>query len=191
MNAPMTMESQHPRWPSEELDWLAFCYVSGELLDDDRTAFEVRLADDQDACEAVARAVELMQAIVVAQSLGNPQLVTSVVSRGVINWRRRLAWMSMGATAALVLVAAWIQWAATKDLRAPPDGDRQKLAEVWSQTRETVRRIVQVETYDAPVTTESDDPQDAGLPSWLTAAVMNPGAGGEPDDDGPSTHDES
>ena len=52
---------------SEVLDWLAFCYVSGELDGDERTAFENRLADDQVAREAVARAVELTEAVAVIE----------------------------------------------------------------------------------------------------------------------------
>jgi hypothetical protein len=49
---------------SNELDWLAFCYVAEELDPAQRAAFESRLAEDQAACEAVVRAVELSCTVV-------------------------------------------------------------------------------------------------------------------------------
>lgn len=49
-----------------ELAWLANCYVAGELSADETVAFEARLANDDAACEAVARAMELNLAIAAA-----------------------------------------------------------------------------------------------------------------------------
>ena len=43
--------------------WHAFRYIADELSADETEQFEARLADDQVAREAVARAVELSQAI--------------------------------------------------------------------------------------------------------------------------------
>ena len=47
----------------EDLDLLAFRYIAGELTPAESEAFEQRLADDQAAREAVARAVDLAQAV--------------------------------------------------------------------------------------------------------------------------------
>lgn len=41
----------------EELDWLAFRYISNEMNEAELAAFEERLEQDHAACEAVARAV--------------------------------------------------------------------------------------------------------------------------------------
>lgn len=46
-----------------DLLWDAFRYVADELADDERGAFEERLAEDQAAREAVAQAVQLSQAV--------------------------------------------------------------------------------------------------------------------------------
>ncbi|WP_169979529.1 hypothetical protein [Tautonia rosea] len=45
---------------SDDLAWLAFRYVTGELDDPTRSDFEARLLDDPEACAAVANAVGLI-----------------------------------------------------------------------------------------------------------------------------------
>lgn len=47
----------------DRLSWLAMQYVLGELSDADRDQFEIRLADDLAACEAVAQASRLQLAL--------------------------------------------------------------------------------------------------------------------------------
>ena len=173
----------------EELDWLAFCFVTGELSGDERSSFECRLSEDQSAREAVARAVELMQAISLAQTHEDAQPVLVTNGRRTTTWPRRLAWMSVGASAALVLVAAWLQFDAIARLFSPPPVDRQELAEVWSRTRETVRDIVQSEPYEFSAPVESDLSSDDAFPSWISAAVFIQPSDADPD--GSSTHDES
>ncbi len=48
-----------------ELLLLAFRYVSGELPPQEASTFEERLASDQDACEALADAVELCEVVAI------------------------------------------------------------------------------------------------------------------------------
>ena len=45
----------------DELEWLAFCYISNELDDESRIKFEVRLAEDQATRDAIVQAMELTQ----------------------------------------------------------------------------------------------------------------------------------
>lgn len=47
----------------DDLDWLAFCYVADELESSERDEFEKRLAEDQQAREAVEKAVSLGQIV--------------------------------------------------------------------------------------------------------------------------------
>lgn len=172
-----------------DLDWLAFCYVANELSADEQASFESRLADDQTACEAVARAVELVQAVALAETCDRERPIPASITRRT-TWPRRLAWMSVGASAALVLVAAALGWQSISGWFAPPPADRGRLAEVWSQTRDEVRQIVYTEPLDLPPVMEADFSSEESLPSWITAAVFNQAASA-PELDGPSTHDES
>ena len=84
-----------------DLDWAAFCYAAGELSPDEVADFELRLAEDQGAREALARAVELTQAVAAAETL---EPVVSVRSERSL-WGRRLAWMAIGAAASLLAAA--------------------------------------------------------------------------------------
>ena len=79
-----------------DLDWRAFCYVAGELSDDEAASFEQCLETDQQAREAVAQAVKLTQAVasVVAepesiQPLGSASSGADVPRSG---WAVRAGW---------------------------------------------------------------------------------------------------
>jgi hypothetical protein len=53
-----------------ETDWLAFAYVAGELSGDELDRWTVRLAAGEvESCEAVGRAVELVQAVSVPRGV--------------------------------------------------------------------------------------------------------------------------
>ena len=93
----------------EELDLLAFRYIAEELSDDERGAFELRLADDQGAREAVARAVELSQASLAALEMMEQELPEpiGVAPREVSGWYTRILWMTSGAVACLVWLVGY------------------------------------------------------------------------------------
>ncbi|MCC7422124.1 MAG: hypothetical protein IT428_17740 [Planctomycetaceae bacterium] len=52
---------------TDELLWQAFRYVSEEMTEDEAEAFEVELTENLAACEAVARAVQIRQAVVAVE----------------------------------------------------------------------------------------------------------------------------
>ena len=54
----------HRKPHDDDLAWLAFRYVAGDLDPDESAAFERRLDHDQPAREAVAEAVALMAGVV-------------------------------------------------------------------------------------------------------------------------------
>ena len=53
-----------------DLDWLAFLYVADELSAEEKSSFEERLADDPQACAAVAQAIEISQLVCQAAEQG-------------------------------------------------------------------------------------------------------------------------
>jgi len=98
-----------------ELDWLAFRYVAGEMTAQEASELELRLADDQEAREAVCRAVGLAQRLADAGPPGRdyPRAVRSArdpVTRGIMSFRggvaRAVGWMTAGAVAATL--AFWL-----------------------------------------------------------------------------------
>jgi hypothetical protein len=175
---------------SNELDWSAFCYAAGELSADEAAAFEARLADDQSAREALARAVELTQVVATAQSLAPVTLARPQSA----NWSKRLAWMAIGSAASLLAVLAVVavldssgstSWRGNDEVVT---ADRAELAAAWSQTRQELAEsdselwyprhlAAESGTLDAlelaslPGTAGDAELLDNVTPDWLTAAV--------------------
>ena len=168
-----------------QLEWSAFCYLAGELSQAEAEQFELRLADDQEAREALARAVELTQLVAAAQSQ-TEDLVAPALHKST-SWSTRLAWMAVGGLASLVLGTLWTGyqtggWFADRDAGQVLTGG---LAAAWSQTRIELRNSDDIGPLH-PISTVMSDPGDGLLaaaddlheaplmvetPSWMTAAV--------------------
>ena len=151
----------------DDLRWLAFRYVADELTDQARNTFERRLAQDAEACAAVAEVVGLLGACL--------QLGPSEIRSGRGRSRRpRIALaLAVSAAAAGILMAC-----------LPPSwfGDRNEtiaLERAWSGLQRGLRVEASESTDDdwmlelatvqplLPV----DDDSVSGPPSWLLAAV--------------------
>src|SRR5258708_6551670 len=76
-DARWTVSSEH----EDELNWMAFCYIAGELPPEAASAFERRLADDQLARDAVCEAIALAERLLVAAPSTN-HLVPPVSTTG-------------------------------------------------------------------------------------------------------------
>jgi len=157
-----------------ELDWVAFCYAAGELDPAEAEQFESRLADDQTAREALARAVELTQAVAVAES--ETRIVTA--ARHVkTDWSTRLSWMAIGGLAAGLLGLLW------SGAVTPPAKSRQlALAAAWTDARHQVADVLAPEAIDDELaaTMPAYDLDEDQAPSWMMAALYMP----EQDDNG-------
>jgi hypothetical protein len=161
----------------EELDWLAFLYVAGELAPDERRDFERRLANDQLACDAVSRAVDLTQTI---QAVGEVKPVTvSPVRRLRLQHSLRL----VACLSACVLVAIVCHWLLRDGKSTPthvsegPSTAAAELAVVWSETRlefadqqSDARALLQVNDFDdSPMASEGT--AALAVPDWMLSAV--------------------
>src|SRR5207247_1595634 len=108
----LTNQRQMTNDPND-LGWLAFCYAAGELDAAQTEHFEARLADDQAAREALARAVELTQTVAAAETQCGDFVVPGAHSVVVpaahtqMDWNRRLSWMAVGGLASLLLALLW------------------------------------------------------------------------------------
>jgi len=180
----MTTDNTH------DLDWLAFCYAAGELDQADAELFEARLADDQAAREALARAVELSQTVAAAETqcgdfvVPGAHSVIAPATRTTLDWKRRLSWMAVGGLASLLLAVLWSgfvgpTWnSAHNQLTA---NSRYQLAMAWNNTRSEFTGINEAGLWVPLAGNDADDDANdtaandevANTPSWMTAAVFS------------------
>jgi hypothetical protein len=177
----MTMNKREDK---SELDWQAFCYSAGELDAAQAEAFEARLAEDQSAREALARAVELTQTIAAAEAQSG-DFVTPA-ARVTSDWNTRLSWMAIGGLASLLLALLWSgivgpTWKTAQ--RGWNDTSGQTLAWAWNETRTEIANVREAGLWptvgtingDADEESNSDfEVADSSLeesPSWMLAAL--------------------
>src|SRR4051794_35043724 len=88
--------------PEADLEWTAYLYVTGGLSILEEAAFELRLAEDQLAREAVAGAVELTGALaaIEAGDWVQPRRRRSPARRVLTRW-------AVAAAASLVVASLW------------------------------------------------------------------------------------
>lgn len=167
-------------------DLLAFRYIADELSGEEAAALEAALETCQSAREAVARAVELSQAI----ALSEIQQVELVTSAG-RNSGRRKTWAYglglVGAGAAAASVAGLVWWSSQS-----PKTDTPELAENWARSR-TVEPLPVVPEVSSPEFSRlMDSADEASAPSWMMAGVISQNGGKVEDDmDGDGKPDES
>jgi hypothetical protein len=183
----MNQSSKHER---DELAWLAFQYVAGELPAAAADQFEERLALDQTAREAVAQSVELYHAVAAVEAATTVGVVT-IAAKEKSTWSQRLVWLSTGAAAAALLaVATWnangLLSSFNSKVSSKP-GVSPDLVKAWTAVRADLARADEEATSDETSRPMASDLTDAELaaiveeelalpmdtPSWMTAAVQS------------------
>lgn len=171
-----------------QLDWLALCYAAGELSAAETELFELRLAEDQAAREALARAVELTQVVAAAEAQGEHLVRLATTNRG--EWHSRLSWMAVGGLAALLLGLLWTGVVGPTWQTAQHNtkvAAQQQLAFAWNETRSELAEVraqglwpvvASSPEADDEMTVETlfDDTEIEEAPSWMMAAVFSSSA---------------
>lgn len=107
MNAKLEQTDGVPA-DRDELDWLAFRYVSGDMTSAEAAQFEHRMGEEEAACEAMIGAVELAHAVAATAGCVSPMLAGEACARPgnrvARRWARRGMWMGLGALACSVLL---------------------------------------------------------------------------------------
>ncbi|MDY0166250.1 MAG: hypothetical protein RBS80_06875 [Thermoguttaceae bacterium] len=161
----------------EDLDWLAFCYIAGELPEAEADAFETRMADDQEAREAVARAVGLALMLAGTDPKGQHSRTVSQAASARRHARipRRVAWVAVAAAACLAGVWAYQSFQGPADQAGPPeqladdgeatisDSPSQQLALLWSRTREELAILL----HDHLVSDSADNDEPFEEVAWF------------------------
>jgi hypothetical protein len=136
---------------SNQLDWLAFCYIADELNEEQRNAFEMRLAEDQQARDAVVQAMEQSQLLFVA--LTDVDAVTTIPGQRRSSYRLspQLASRLLAFAAALLLMTTGLIWLANSDYmnsNHPPLAqthsagfDAEKLAFAWADSLDEISEV--------------------------------------------------
>ena len=126
------------------LEWIAFCYIADEMTASEKSAFEMRLENDEQAQQAVVAAMEQSQTIFAALEdsataippiMANPTLATTGAGRQIPGFLFAVA-------AALILMVAGWSWYANQDttetiaesLIIETNSDSEQLADAWIQT---------------------------------------------------------
>ncbi len=139
----------------EDLDWLSFRYIAGELPPEEADAFESRLAADQAAREAVARSVHLSRALTAALQAAPTDGLTVSAAACRRRTNRAARWMGWTTVAGAVCLAGicayWAVWSSpTPDLPRETAGDTtnepagpqmERLALLWSRTRDELESL--------------------------------------------------
>lgn len=177
-------------------DWPAFGYVGGEMTDEERRLFEIRLSDDEAACDAVVRAVELREAIRLA---AREPFVAQRSAHGVV-LRHRMMWaVALAACAVLAVVV----WRGASDMprsndesakigeprREAPSVVEPGLSLAWAERRNDDANSMSEDSslswFEATAVTELQNTQpdvesmeaaDATVPQWLLTAVSSSNA---------------
>mgnify|MGYP001285496777 CR=1 FL=1 len=152
-----------------DTDWQAFQFLAGELAGEAEASWEARLADgDVEACEAVARMVELVQAV------NRPSQGFATTSRQPARHGQLGVLAAVSACLLLSLGLLW-QGAGQESRIAVTVPDAGRLIAAWSDAE------VPVEDAEDP-----EDPEMASLvdeeldvPDWLIVAVSL-----QPEEDG-------
>ena len=182
--------------PSRESDhdllWQAFCYANDELTPAEAAAFEERLAVDQAACEAVARAVEVCETVrAVPQEVTVLQEVTGATCISIVRreatWMQPVGWLALGAAACLAAVMAFQTWQPGAGATTAKASDA-NLALAWVEAQAELPHDLDYMSEDVsaladasdnePVDGETVDDEvadDAGHlpPSWMLAALSD------------------
>jgi hypothetical protein len=160
-----------------DLDWLAFQYVAGELLADESEAFELRLADDPSACEAVARAVQLLGTVAAAHSTApTPVPQTSTVG---LRWRRLAAVACVAALVVLGISLRLLQKPSAIDEVGLSERSNARTVSDWvalgsseNDSDESDTDDLELSFNDTEQPPKVDSPaDDLAVPSWMVAAL--------------------
>lgn len=172
----------------EPLNWLAFRYVSDEMNDVELVEFESRLNPDSPAfevaaCEAVARSVQLSDAVVLAsepaaQFVAGHSSHNAPIRRDVVARR-----VSLLAASITVLAVGWALTLPTSSPRlavvespAPPQAEYPfdvsgELVHIWASSSHELVSLVE----EAQLLPADDLPEhfNTDVPDWLLAAVQS------------------
>lgn len=147
---------------NDELSWLAFRYAAGEMSALEAGAFEVRMLNDVDACEAVARMALVCES-------ANESFERPLAPLHAIPVKRRTPRWAIAATlfAVVWMVGIGVWFAGHRAERRA----NAEIVSMWSSSSEREESgSVGMEDLETP-SAEAVAPGDVVVPDWMLAAV--------------------
>ena len=171
----MTVEKNNPGssgLPVGELaesDWLAFAYVAGELDGAELDAWDARLAEGEiEACEAVARAVELVRAVSVP---GRTSVAADTVARNSDSHADRWRFVVTAAVCLVLVVGlSWQQFEQARDVTAGRIAADGEVLSTWAGGTDAEPAEVGAAAGLDVLVAETE----LVVPEWMIAAVALP-----------------
>jgi len=147
---------------NDELSWLAFRYAAGEMTALEANAFETRMLEDLDACEAVARMALLCET-------ANEAFERPLAPLHAISVKRRTPRWVIAATLAsmawMVGIGVWFAGHNRAERRANAE-----IVGMWSSVSSGEAVAVAVDDVEVPQS-ETAAQGDVVVPDWMLAAV--------------------
>ncbi len=161
-----------------DVDWLAFCYVADELPQQQRSEFEARLADDLEAQEAVARAMELSRDVYDARAVKT----TLVTKQGALD--AKSGWSPWWALVTAFLLGVTLAgWYVLDQNSAPVVSDvaNEDLATLWADNIAVAEFISDIDEaeeleFESELDFEFESDEVEADQDWMmTAFELEPG----------------
>ena len=178
----MNLNSEQPAPDNQpDLDWLAFCYIAGELSDEQRGQFESRLEHDLDAQQAVVDAMTQSQLIdaAVRASLNEaspsresttPILPVDPTSPS----HGRIPRFLFAAAASLMLIVVGWGWYTHQPMggsTAEISVDEESLADAWANTDTNISEVDWDDAFDDDPFENAPDDGESG--DWMYVALTD------------------
>ena len=153
-----------------DFDLKAFRYIAGEMLADEFSQFEERLAVDQDARDAVARSVQIAHAVAALP----PDSTRALATRRTLTNRRAV--VALTATAMCLALTVGLLTFGHRNVHQPPSElvsrQAEHLVDLWNQTEVAANRLANGDTAELlngnPIEVRA---AEITVPDWMIVAV--------------------
>ena len=157
---------------SNDLDWMAFCYIADELSGEELAQFEARLASDQAARDAVEQAMRISTAVYECKlPTTEPAVQTvSATAPSAVSSRSVSQWIVALAAALLIGVGltAWIANSNPSKSGEVAMTQDEELAIAWADTIQEVELSVVVDEFQDEFQFASSEGSDED--DWMFVA---------------------
>lgn len=170
-------ENQDTEESKHELDWIAFCYIAGELSDAEAADFENQLEDDVATQQAVVRAMD--QARVMDVAFSTPATAPASIAPAVDHIGSTSTpiprFLFVAAASLMLIVMGWGWYANNPAPESTVDvaAESEQLADAWEYTDVAISEAVWVDEFDDSEEDESASASDEESDDWMYVALTD------------------